>query len=402
MSLHYNNTTDSSTSAYQSTLQSTIMTTITVAVTTASNNTTNGSNVMPPTPQLPIPCPGDTELERIIKIVAYSIGLVVSLIGNMLIAAVVLSNKKMKRPTNYFILNMALSDLVVPFMIISRQFIFLDGQRKHPYIWLVDGTFGVILCKGVYFLQDVTTAVSIFSLILITVDRFIAVVYPMKHYVMSNTISKISILATWLIAMGLHAIYLYSYETINFQGNLLCYQNWKKIASENVEEFKRQYFIALFSILVIIPLGFMIIAYSIIIISLKRQSAPLGDSFSDQQKRQRAERESKVLRMAVAIIVSFLLLWAPYNVYIFLQLFVNDPNKRAPCNSRHFQFAGFYCAYLNAAVNPCICFIFSQNFRQGLKQLLARIGIVRAQNIRQQVTTQISMTMQNTAYEGDN
>lgn len=389
------------TTAMPSTIASTIMTTmVTTMLNNVTNSTTNGSTTAPRLPPQPrCPNSNDTEEERIIKLTAYSIVLVASFIGNLLIIAVILSNKKMKRPTNFFILNMALSDLVVPAMVISRQIILLEGEPKHRSIWMVDGTFGLILCKVVYFLQDVTTAVSIFSVILITVDRFIAVVYPMKHYIMSNNICKISIITTWLVAMGMHAIYLYSFELYNYHGTNICYPAWQKL-TKNFNTFLRKYYVTLFCILVILPLVLMAVAYSIIIISLKRQSMPLGDSFSDRQKRQRAERERKVLRMAIAIIVSFFILWAPYNVFVFLELFLYSDTPIRPCNFDQFKYASFFCAYLNAAVNPAICFIFSQNFRQGFVQMLAKIGIVKRRNIPQQ-TTQVSMTVQNKAYEVD-
>ena len=64
---------------------------------------------------------------------AYSVILVVSLIGNILIAAVILSNKKMKKPTNYFILNIPLTvnvamDAGEVQQVILRNFEFLSEE----------------------------------------------------------------------------------------------------------------------------------------------------------------------------------------------------------------------------------------------------------------------------------
>ncbi|XP_020910225.1 octopamine receptor 1-like [Exaiptasia diaphana] len=392
-----NSTTPAPTTIFMTTM-------ITSAATTMFNHSDNYTQLNGTSPPRGRYCPEQqtNQQERIIKITAYSVILVVSLIGNILIAAVILSNKKMKKPTNYFILNMAISDLVIPTMVVSRQLVLLCTQPKHISEWLVEGTIGTLLCKLVHFFQDVTTAVSIFSLILITVDRFIAVVYPMKHYIMSSKTCKVSILATWLVGMSIHAVYLYTYEVLVIHGMNLCSSGWyTKFGRELGAIFVRNYYLILFFLLAVMPVVVMAVAYTIIIVSLKRQSIPLGDSFSDRQKRQRANREQKILRMAIAIIVTFVILWIPYNVFIFLELFVYNDGAPKPCFLITFHFIAFFCAYANAAVNPCIVFMFSQNFRHGFMQMLANVGIIKNRSIRQQTTTQISMTMQNKAYEND-
>ncbi|KAK3700424.1 hypothetical protein QZH41_004479 [Actinostola sp. cb2023] len=373
----------------------------TLAPTTVFNSTTQGNGTINATAPPSARClfRKDSQEDQIIKITAYAVILMVSLIGNILIAAVILSNKKMKKPTNYFILNMAISDLVIPTMVISRHIVQLYKQPISNFEWEMEGVLGVALCKIVFFLQDVSTAVSIFSLILITLDRFIAVVYPMKHYVMSNNVCKVSIFMTWFIGMSLHAVYLYIYDVRSYGGTFVCYSYWDKI-SDDFKAIVRNYYLSMFFILAVVPFVVMAGAYTVIILSLKRQSIPLGDSFSDRQKRQRAERERKILRMAIAIIVSFAILWAPYNIYAFLNFFVYQ-NPPQPCWFPLFSFIGLYCAYANAAVNPCICFIFSQNFRHGFKQMLSNVGFLKTRMSIRQQNTQVSVTMQNKAYEDD-
>ena len=154
------NFTNVTTTALPSTINTTTIVTTLASTTMLFNNSVqgNGSNAtttQPPRRPAPRSClqRQDTEDELIGKVTAYVVILVVSLLGNILIAAVILCNKKMKKPTNYFILNMAISDLVVPTMVISRLIVQLYLQ---PYEWLVTGVFGVVLCKIVFFLQNVS------------------------------------------------------------------------------------------------------------------------------------------------------------------------------------------------------------------------------------------------------
>ncbi|XP_020910200.2 substance-K receptor-like [Exaiptasia diaphana] len=305
----------------------------------------------------------------------------------------------MKKPTNYFILNMAISDLVVPTMSHSRELVLLYTKSKYDTEWLVGGTIGTILCKLVPFFHDVTTAVSILSLILITIDRFIAVVYPMKHYIMSKTECKVLIFATWLLGMSLHAVYLYTFEVRKVNGVHVCVPGYdKKFGAK----FINNYFLSLFSILTVTPTIVMTIAYTIIIISLKRQSSHLGDSFSDRQKRQRAKKEKKIIQLAIVIIITFIILWAPFNALVYLRLFVYNDVMPNPCFLKPFRFIALFCAYANAAINPCIVFILCQVFRQGLRKMLSKnskIDIVKNQSGGQQLANQ--REMRNMAHENN-
>ena len=148
----------------------TIMTNVTQSATNMFNNSYNGTRSNPPNIlQMSLYCSNQltNQQERIIKMTAYSVVLVVSLFGNILIAAVILGNKNMKKPTNFFILNMAISDLTIPILVVSRELLWLCTQSRE---WLVKGTVGNLLCKTVKFFRSVTIAVSILSLIFITID----------------------------------------------------------------------------------------------------------------------------------------------------------------------------------------------------------------------------------------
>ena len=60
----------------------------------------------------------------------------------------------MRKPINFFIVNMAMSDLLPPIMRMPRkiQTLYIDS-------WLIGGPLGQVLCKLVLFLADISTAV---------------------------------------------------------------------------------------------------------------------------------------------------------------------------------------------------------------------------------------------------
>ena len=119
------------------------------------------------------------------KTIALSLILVVSLIGNSLFGIIIYKTPNLRKPINFLIANMALSDVLYPiFFFPSRPtLLHLDG-------WLVGGPLGQALPKLPSFLADTCTLVSVQSLILITVDRFQATVVQLRSPLIS--------LETWM------------------------------------------------------------------------------------------------------------------------------------------------------------------------------------------------------------
>ena len=119
-----------------------------------------------------------TTEEKVGKVSAYIVLLLTALLGNIIVISVVLKSKREQRNVNFLILNMAASDLFVPVFVCPRKIvaILVDAESK----WLLTGLAGQISCKAIFFVQDVATAVSIQTLVLIALERFIAVVFPLR------------------------------------------------------------------------------------------------------------------------------------------------------------------------------------------------------------------------------
>ncbi|XP_078369017.1 RYamide receptor-like [Oculina patagonica] len=302
--------------------------------------------------------------ERIGKTFAYCVMIVVSLTGNLLIGTIVIKIKSMRRTINYLLVNMAMSDLILAIFVFPRLL-----TELYIGYWLIDGTFGLALCKLAYFVQDVSTAVSIQSLVLIAVDRFGAVVFPFRPPVVSAKLCPFYILATWIVAMAIHSPYFFASKLVVSQGHLACQLQWNEAFGKSSS--LENYYLAMFLVFALIPFALMTILYSIIIVKLRSQKLPGGESVSAKEQKKRLKRDRSVLKMVLAIVMGFALCWAPFNVLAFLQFFVWDKNQPLTCGLWHFMFFALYMAYANCAINPCICFIFSGNDREGLKSLFA-------------------------------
>ena len=104
--------------------------------------------------------------EKLEKTVAYTPIAVLALAGNSLIG-IVRKTPTLRKPINPLIVNMAMSDLFYPIFL-------LPVRLAELYVGscLIGGALGQALGKLHVFLVDVSSLVSIQSLILITVDGF--------------------------------------------------------------------------------------------------------------------------------------------------------------------------------------------------------------------------------------
>ena len=316
------------------------------------NTTTNGSSC---SAQL------NPTAQKIGETFAYGLIFVVSLVGNSFIVVIVYKTQTMRKPINYFITNMAMSDLLFPIFLFPRNLtdLYVDYQ------WLNSGPLGQALCKLVHFLASVSSFVSIQSLILIAVDRFGAVVFPLRSPLISSKLCPFFILATWIVALALSSPHVFAHKIVEYtDGVVSCDMQWSEAFGESSSEVN--YFFSGHVVFFYIPTALLLILYSIIVIKLKTQKIP-GEQ-SNNAEEQHAKRNRNVLKMAIVIVVGFLLCWIPLSIAHLLLVFERD--RWYNCDIRLFYEIAFFIAISNSAINPCICFIFSGNYRQGLKRLL--------------------------------
>ena len=275
----------------------------------------------------------------------------ISLAGNAVIGMIVYKTKTMRKPINFLIVNMAVSDLLFPIFVIPReiQMLYIDS-------WLIGGPLGQALCKLVIL-------VSIQSLVLIAVDRFGAVVFPLRSPIISSKLCPFFILSIWTIAMAILSPYLFAVKLFEYAEGLSCGIHWNDAFKETL--VFENYFVSFTVVFIFIPLVLIAILYIIIFLKLRSQKIP-GEQSANAEIEQRRQRERKVLKMAIAIVLGFAICWLPFvmmSLLFFSSIFVMS------CNFQYFNSLGFLMVSANCAINPCICFIFSGNYREGLKSL---------------------------------
>ncbi|XP_035670144.1 neuropeptide FF receptor 2-like [Branchiostoma floridae] len=124
-------------------------------------------------------------------VVGYVITFMATMIGNIIVCYVILKIPHMRNVTNYFVFNLAVSDMLsaifcMPFTLVDHVI------RGWP--------FGEVMCKVFPAMQIITVSASLFTLVAIAFDRFYAVVHPMAH-TFTSTVAVRVITLVWVMAI---------------------------------------------------------------------------------------------------------------------------------------------------------------------------------------------------------
>ena len=122
---------------------------------------------------------------------------------------------------NYFIVNMAMSDVIFTLVLFPVEITGLATDwRCH-----VSGILGSILCKFVDFAKKASLLVSVQSLVWIAIDRFVAVVFPVKLAgLISTKVRSVAIISTWILASAFNFPSLITWELTEKGNNTFCSQ----------------------------------------------------------------------------------------------------------------------------------------------------------------------------------
>ena len=320
--------------------------------------------------------------KEIFILCAYCFILLCSFIGNALIIIIFHKHRDLHKTVNYFTVNMAVSDLVLPLIIIPVQITELVSGSSGSLYWPVNGILGSIFCKLYYFTMEVSLLVSAQSLVWIAIDRFVAVVFPMKRGLISTSIRTTAIISTWLFGGLFYFPFLIILGLDENGSSTICAKVNKKLLFPSEEAGEIYYWLHL-TFRFIFPLSLITVLYTAIAIALKRQSKALTETASNVQKHS-FKRRRQAIQMAVVIVVLFYICVFPYALLRLI-----SGKELSICTfQRPLYILTFFMWLSSALVNPIICLSFVESYRRGLRDILCPCSRGRRKKVkkREQIT----------------
>lgn len=269
-------------------------------------------------------------------------GLIV--IINLVELIVMFKMKKKLESSMILIMNLSISDLLAGIMILACKFLRDDLNKKKLVIEKM-GKGDLILVEMYYFCNfgflRLSLVNSVLNLIVITIDRLIAVGKPMFYRKIRQR-HAISVCAlVWVLSISAILIYYFCLKYINVESSLLRYD------------------LLIFPLLTIPTLFGLFLSYAKIIRILqllrKELSTRRQDSGGPKQQNDQSlhiRRELKVIKLAIAVLSVYFLCWTPLAIYGIVRAF--------DIESKKVQDITFAIALLNSVFDPIVYFHYAR------------------------------------------
>ncbi|XP_044175588.1 tachykinin-like peptides receptor 86C [Acropora millepora] len=287
----------------------------------------------------------------------YAASIVFGLAGNSIAIYFSAKKKAGNRITNMLILNMAIADLLVTIFMMPFSLLFLHvGPR-----W-IGGTFGEISCKIFHFSPQVSIPASISIVMVVSIDRFFAVVYPMKARTFRQKI-KIVTLAAWVCSAAYAIPFLISSGIQERDGIYYCSPWFSPLDNRTSVQI---YYLITFVFFYCTPLLILMVLYTIMSRKLWKRRIP-GNVTEERHKSSEQEKR-RVISALISITVVFAVFWFPAHVMHYITFFRRtDVYTKIP---KEIEWLFYWIGHFNSCVNPCLYVLLSRGYRRYMLQIL--------------------------------
>ncbi|XP_029666919.1 tachykinin-like peptides receptor 86C isoform X3 [Formica exsecta] len=265
----------------------------------------------------------------------FAVILLVATSGNIIVMWIVLAHRRMRTVTNYFLVNLSVADLMMSLLNCAFNFIFLLNSN-----W----PFGVVYCTINNFVAHVTVTSSVFTLVVISFDRY------------SHGTTRISCYLLWPDGGYLRSKTEYCY-------NLL-----------------------FLTVTYLVPMTVMAVCYACMGRKLWG-SKSIGELTHYQKESMKSKR--KVVKMFIIVVTIFAVCWLPYQGFF---IFVYHYRHFAESSYVQHVYLGFYwLAMSNSMVNPIIYYWMNNRFRVYFDLVICKCCCVMDRtNVRRRQTQELT------------
>ncbi|XP_032805654.1 neuropeptide Y receptor type 1-like [Petromyzon marinus] len=298
---------------------------------------------------------------RSFVIATYCVLIALGLLGNSLLVLVILRHSELHNVTNILIVNLAFSDMLVGLVCLPLTI---------AYTLMDHWIFGEALCKGSPFLQCSAVSVSIFSLVLIAIERHQLIINP-TGWKPSLNHAYVAIGAIWVTAFAMSSPFLafhvltdepyrnLSHYFPDYGEKVACIELWPSDTSKFA--FTTSLLVFQFSC----PLLFVFLCYLRIFLRLRQRKKMLPTGREGGGNGVRASHMKKINMMLVAIVAGFAICWLP--LYAFNAVSDWNPTLLLHCQHDLIFSLCHLTAMLSICINPIFYGFLNNNFQKELK-----------------------------------
>ncbi|XP_062124331.1 tachykinin-like peptides receptor 99D isoform X1 [Drosophila sulfurigaster albostrigata] len=277
--------------------------------------------------------------------------------GNLIVVWIVLTTKRMRTVTNYFIVNLSIADAMVSSLNVTFNYYYmLDG----------DWPFGEFYCKVSQFIAMLSICASVFTLMAISIDRYVAIMKPLQPRMSKRrnlAIAAVIWLSSTLISCPMLLFFKTEEVPVQNTTRSVCFPEWPD-GQTNHSKQEHLYNILILILTYFLPIVSMTVTYSRVGIELWG-SKTIGEYTPRQVENVRSKR--RVVKMMIVVVLIFGVCWLPFHTY-FIITSCYPAITEAPF-IQELYLAIYWLAMSNSMYNPIIYCWMNSRFRYGFKMV---------------------------------
>uniref|UniRef100_A0A3Q3B274 Arginine vasopressin receptor 1A n=1 Tax=Kryptolebias marmoratus TaxID=37003 RepID=A0A3Q3B274_KRYMA len=299
-----------------------------------------------------------------IEILVLSITFVVAVVGNVSVLLAMYNTKKKMSRMHLFIKHLSLADLVVAFFQVLPQL-----------CWEITFRFygPDFLCRIVKHLQVMGMFASTYMMVMMTLDRYIAICHPLKTLQQPTKRSHIMIASTWMCSLVLSTPQYFIFSLSEIKNGSDVHDCWAHF----IEPWGARAYITWITVgIFLVPVVILVLCYGFICHSIwknikyKKRKTTAGaaskngligkNSVSSVTTISRAKL--RTVKMTFVIVLAYIVCWAPF--FTVQMWSVWDKNFQWDDSENTAVTLSALLASLNSCCNPWIYMIFSGHLLQ--------------------------------------
>ena len=275
---------------------------------------------------------------------------VFGIIGNILVIYVILARKRLQTVTNLLLLNLAVSDVA---------FLLICGGFSIVHYVLMEWPWGSVPCRIIQYLLYVTCYVTVYTLMAVSVVRYVSVVWGMQcAFIQNKRHVIILIIVIWMVFL-LAKIPILMIHGVTHNPST---DRTECIISGRLDGQKL--FATFFVFAYALPLIVTVTLY-LLILRLVHSVGPLTDDPSVHM-----DRQEQVTKVVLVLVLTFAICWLPLHIHLLVAYYGSIPDTVA------YNILLLFChslIYLNSMLNPVIYNFFSQKFRHSFCEVVCGV-----------------------------
>ncbi|TKR80012.1 hypothetical protein L596_014150 [Steinernema carpocapsae] len=292
---------------------------------------------------------------------------VIGVLGNICVLITIFAVQRLHDTTNYLIANLALADLL--FVVLCVPFTAYSYMRSWP--------FSKLFCVFSIHLQYICAYASVWTLVLLALDRFMAVVYPVKSQELRNRRRYVIVgcVILWVLVTIFNFFILSDAGVFQFEteenGTWTACVDSVSIAYGTADKVGVMTFYLAFNIFAyFLPLT---VTYSLYYIMLRRLWANKAEL---KLSKEVFKMKKRVTHVVLLVSIVFGVCWFLQNLRFFIQA-LDYPEasfwQEDMSTLLSVQSIAQACCYANSCLNPILYGLMSNRFRHEAINLLSRI-----------------------------